>query len=203
MKSKSEKKLFQIADSQLGYFTTKQAMKAGYIPKNYSYHVKRGHWIRESRGIFRLANYPRSSDSELVMFSLWSRNRTDVVEGVYSHETALSIYEVSDAMPSKLHMTVPKSFRKSASVPAVIVLHKSNLSKSEISQKKGYAITTPIRTIKDLISEPSTDQDVLTQAIHDFRNKGLITENQLIELVEKHPSLARQVLNVLSNRKTS
>jgi predicted transcriptional regulator of viral defense system len=49
-----------------------------------------------------------------MLWWLWSKNREGVSQGVYRHETALSLHDLTDLMPSKLHMTVPKSFRRSA-----------------------------------------------------------------------------------------
>ena len=109
--------LFTVADDQQGYFTAQQAEKAGYRKSNHSYHVKAGNWIREGRGIYRLAAFPRTDDSQLIVLSLWSRNRQGRPMGVYSHETALSIHNLSDAMPAKLHMTVPKGFRRVSPIP--------------------------------------------------------------------------------------
>jgi len=104
-------KLFHIADMQMGYFTTRQAVAAGIPDNNHAYHIKVGHWKRESRGIYRLTNYPVSDYEELMVWYLWSRNRNDVSQGVFSHETALDLYELSDVNPSKIHLTVPKGFR--------------------------------------------------------------------------------------------
>src|SRR5690242_9384509 len=99
-------KLFRIADSQQGLFTIQQAMEAGFDPSNVTYHVKAGNWIREYRGIYRLANYPQVENSELVLWSLWSRGQNQVPQGVYSHQTALNVYQLTDLMPGKLHLTV-------------------------------------------------------------------------------------------------
>ncbi|HYI96135.1 MAG TPA: hypothetical protein VEX68_21505 [Bryobacteraceae bacterium] len=33
-----------------------------------------------------------------------------VMEGVYSHQTARILYELSDLNPAKLHLTVPPAF---------------------------------------------------------------------------------------------
>lgn len=192
----SEKKLYQIAENQLGYFTAKQAKSAGYLSKNHAYHVKKGHWISEYRSIYRLVNFPHTDESEMVLWSLWSRNRDEVSEGVYSHETALSLYNVSDAMPAKLHMTVPTKFRKSTIIPQILILHRANLSPEDFVKKNSYSMTTPYRTIKDLVIEKSTDEIILDQAIREFRKLGLLTEKQMLRLVEEYPSLAKYLLGM-------
>ena len=52
--SKSQKDLFQVADNQQGFFTTKQAIKCGISSKNHAYFIKTDKWIKEGRGIYRL-----------------------------------------------------------------------------------------------------------------------------------------------------
>ncbi|MGB7128727.1 MAG: type IV toxin-antitoxin system AbiEi family antitoxin domain-containing protein [Candidatus Rhabdochlamydia sp.] len=48
--------LFEIAESQQGYFTFKQAIAAGFSDKNHRYHVQNGDWIKVLRGIYRLSS---------------------------------------------------------------------------------------------------------------------------------------------------
>ncbi len=194
MNKNPEQKLYQIAESQMGYFTTKQAISAGYLSNNHTYHIKQGHWIREYRSIYRLVNFPYLPEGEMVLWTLWSRNRNEVPEGVYSHETALSIYDISDAMPNKLHMTVPIGFRKSAQVPDVIVLYRAKLHKKDIREKSGYAVTTPFKTVLDLIYGETTPDDIVKQAVREFRSRGFLTEKDIVKLIETEPSLAKYVI---------
>jgi hypothetical protein len=55
-------------------------------------------------------------------------NRNEEVEGVYSRHTALSLCDLSDLNPSKLHMTVPMDFRRTSDIPGILVpaLRRSN-----------------------------------------------------------------------------
>jgi predicted transcriptional regulator of viral defense system len=118
--------LFEMAQGQQGYFTAKQAAKAGYQLGSQAHHAKSGNWVRVERGIYRLARFPQSAEEQLVIFALWSRNRAGAPEGVYSHQTALSIHELSDVNPAKLHMTVPAAFRRRAKTPKILLLHRAN-----------------------------------------------------------------------------
>jgi predicted transcriptional regulator of viral defense system len=113
--SPAHDQLFAIAESQDGYFTMAQALEAGFARSTHSCHVKAGNWLREHRGIYRLRQYPRTDHGHLVLWSLWSRDRHGVPQGVYSHATALALRDLSDANPSKLHMTVPPAFRRAVS----------------------------------------------------------------------------------------
>lgn len=190
----NDKQLFEIASVQEGYFTARQAMKAGYQFNNHPYHVKRGNWIREHRGIYRLSNFPTGPDGQYVLWVLWSCNRQGKPQGVYSFDTALNIYEVSDVMPAKLHMTVPINFRRSTEIPAVIELHRAELREIDVRKKNGYSVTTPLRTILDLVHSKSTPEEIIKQAVVEFRVKGLLTENELVKLVETEPSLAKYII---------
>jgi predicted transcriptional regulator of viral defense system len=174
--------LFQIAEQQQGYFTAKQAAEAGYQLGSQSHHVKSGNWVRAERGIYRLARFPQSSEEQLVIYALWSRNRTGEPEGVYSHQTALSIHELSDVNPAKLHLTIPKTFRRSAKVPTILVLHHANLNEKDIERRQGFAVTRPLRTIADLATAESVARDIVEQALTEGRQRGLITVREISEL---------------------
>src|SRR5256885_11657967 len=92
----ASRRLFEQADGQQGFFTAKQAKAAGFAENTHPYHVQVGNWIREHRGIYRLSLYPTTDRPDLVLWALWSRNRDEVIEGVYGHQTALTLYELSD-----------------------------------------------------------------------------------------------------------
>ncbi len=138
--------------------------------------------MREHRGIYRLALFPESEHSQLILWSIWSRNRKDVPQGVYSHETALSIYELSDVMPSKLHMTVPVTFRRSTKPPPVLRLHKKNLNMSDTEQMHGFKVTRPLRTLLDLLNAKSVSHDILRQTLTNGLQKGSITRSEIRNL---------------------
>lgn len=175
------KELYQIALEQHGYFTTKQAISAGYHTNSHPYHVKTGNWIREYRSIYRLANYPIGDRPDLMLWYLWSRNRNEEPQGVYSYETSLAIYDLTDLNPSKLHMTVPKNFRRNSRIPNVLILHYSDISPTETDHMHGVKITNPMRTIMDIITEGNLSEDLLIQAIEEAINRGVVTKRTLKE----------------------
>ncbi len=175
----ASRQLFDIAEQQQGFFTTKQAKVAGFAENTHPYHVQAGNWIREHRGIYRLALFPAPDRPDLVLWSLWSRNRKEEVEGVYSHQTALSLYELSDLNPAKLHMTVPTNFRRSSDIPGIVVLHYRDLLKSEIQAGPGYKYTKPLRTILDLLEAGTVERTFIRQALRQAVDRGLITRQQL------------------------
>src|SRR5260370_37282038 len=105
------RRLYEIAQSQQGFFTTKQATRAGFAEKTHAYHVKVRNCIREHRGIYRLADFPTAEPPDLMRWYPWSQNRKECPASTYSHDTAHSLSEPSDIIPSNLHITVPKHFR--------------------------------------------------------------------------------------------
>lgn len=171
--------LFAIAEGLDGYFTMAQAQEAGFARSTHSYHVKAGNWIRERRGIYRLKRFPVSDAGQLVLWSLWSRNRLGEPQGVYSHLTALALKNLSDANPAKLHMTVPPGFRRSRMPPPVLVLHKARLQLAEIVQERGYSTTRPLRAIIDSAASGDADPDMLEQALAEGLRRGLITRPEI------------------------
>jgi predicted transcriptional regulator of viral defense system len=179
--------LFEIIEQQQGYFTAKQAAEAGYRLGSQAHHVKAGNWLRVERGIYRLARFPRSMEEQYVIYSLWSRNRVGAPVGVYSHETALSIHELSDANPARLQMTVPPGFRRAASTPKVLMLHRACLDRSEIEHRQGFAVTKAIRAVADVAALGK--QEFAAQALREGTKRGVITRQQLLDLRRKggHP----------------
>jgi predicted transcriptional regulator of viral defense system len=175
----ASRRLFEIAEQQQGFFTTKQAKAAGFAENTHPYHVQVGNWIREYRGIYRLALFPTTDRPELVLWALWSRNRNEEIEGVYSHHTVLSFYDLSDLNPAKLHMTVPTNFRRSSKIPGVLVLHYADLPQSDVQTVQGFKITRPLRAILDLIDAGTVERNFIRQAITQAVDRGLITRQQI------------------------
>jgi predicted transcriptional regulator of viral defense system len=114
-----------------------------------------------------------------MLWYLWSQNRKQVAEGTYSHDTALSLHELSDIMPSKLHMTVPRGFRRNSTVPEILVLHRANLDTNEVQEMYGVRVTRPLRTIADLLRSGHVDRSQLKQAVDEAIRRGLIGRKEI------------------------
>lgn len=116
---------------------------------------------------------------DLVLWALWSRNRNEEAEGVYSHDTALSLYDLSDLNPAKLHMTVPTAFRRNSDIPGILVLHCADLPVSDVQAAQGFKFTRPLRTILDLIEAGTIERNFIRQAIRQAVDRGLVTRQQI------------------------
>jgi len=173
------RRLFDFAEQQQGFFTTKQAKASGFAENTHPYHVQAGNWVREHRGIYRLSLFPPVDRPDLVLWSLWSRNRNEEIEGVYSHQTALSLYELSDVNPAKLHMTVPAHFRRNSEIPGILILHYADLPEHDVQSGSGFKFTRPLRTILDLIEAGTIEHTFIRQAIRQAVDRGLFTRPQI------------------------
>jgi predicted transcriptional regulator of viral defense system len=191
-RKEAAKRLYEIAEGQQGFFTTKEAKAAGFAENTHPYHVQAGNWIREHRGIYRLSSFPQGERPDLMLWSLWSRNRREVAQGVYSHQTALSLHDLSDVMPAKLHMTVPKSFRRNSEIPRVLVLHFADLLQSDLGAVHGVHVTKPMRTILDLLEDGDVPLEILRQAVREGLRRGIIRRNEIAS-ARKHFADSKQL----------
>jgi predicted transcriptional regulator of viral defense system len=170
------RQLYEIAASQGGYFTAAQARQAGYSYRQHHFHVSRGNWLKVDRGVYRLRNFPPGEREDLIRWSLWSRNREGSPQAVVSHDTALTIHGLSDIMPARVHLTVPRGFRKA--IPPGCVLHKGGLGPEEVEERSGYRVTTPLRTLVD-VADSALSQEHLNTAVRDALQRGIVLHVQL------------------------
>ena len=177
----SYRALLAIAEQQQGLFTAKQAGKAGYSDAACVYQVKCGNWIRKARGVYQMADYPNTERPDLVLWSLWSRSVDDVPQGIYSHQTALSIHELTDLQPAKLHMSVPTKFRRRSPIPKILVLHWQDLPATDVTEMEGYRVTRPLRAIIDLLNSGEVHPGILEDGLRQGMDRGLITIGEVQE----------------------
>lgn len=167
-------KLYELAAAQAGYFQLAQARDAGYSPPLLEYYVRDGRVERVARGIFRLAHYPPSDHEDLVVAWLWSDRF-----GAFSHETALVLHELSDALPAKQHLTVPSVWeRRRLRVPENLILHFADLAENDKDWKGPLPVTTPLRTVVDCKTDHSPP-DLVRQAATQGVKRGLFTREEV------------------------
>ncbi len=70
--------------------------------------------------------------------------------GVFSHETALVAHGLAELLPSRVHLTLPLSWkRRRLRLPAGVELHFDDLSPAELGANDGLPYTTVARTLRD------------------------------------------------------
>ncbi len=164
------RRLFHLAAEQGGYFTAAQAKGVGYSHQAQAHHVSAGNWIRIDRGLFRLAEWIPDLHDDLARWTLWSKGR-----GVVSHETALSVHGIGELESARVHLTVPPGFTMR---DEAVALHRAELTEADVTERTGFRMTTPIRSIID-VAVTSPDEDQLARLIDDARRGGLLTLRNL------------------------
>jgi len=171
--------LYDVAASQEGLFTTRQAATVGYSSPLLAHHQKAGRITRIRRGIYRLVHFPSGEHEELVTAWLWAD-----AQGVLSHQTALSLQGLSDVLPTQIHLTLPLSWRhRRFRVPAGLVLHYADVPLDQRAWFGAVPVTSTRRTLNDC-ALAGLSPDLLRQAAQQALRRGLATKSELGE-VEK------------------
>jgi len=172
--------LYALAETQAGHFSAAQASKLGYYPQRLHKHLRARRIGRVRRGIYRLTHYPSDEHEQLVVYWLWSEQ-----QGVFSGETALSLYELSDTLPHKLYLTLPQSWQeRRLRVPSGLVLYYEDIPGKDTEWMGPVPVTKPKRTIEDCI-EHHLQPDLVQQAIDQAKARGLITARTAKTLTKK------------------
>ncbi len=156
--------LYRIAEQQGGYFTPAQAVEAGFDSKLLWHHEKAGKLHRVRHGIYRFEQFPASPHEDLLV--AWLRCGP---KGAISHDSALAVYQLSDAVPGEIHVTVPRTASRRR--PG-IRQHTGRLHPGEVRSREGLRLTSVPRTIAD-VARTGLDEGLVRQAIEQAFNQGL------------------------------
>lgn len=173
--------LFEIASSQHGYFTSSQARGCGFGTDLLAYHARAGRFVRVRRGLYRLRDYPSGPHEHVVAAWLAAGNDSAVV----SHETALELLELSDVIPSAVHLTVPRTRRHLPRIPGA-VFHTTTrpLGPDDVIERHGIRLTAPIRSILDA-AEAGTAPEQIEMAISQAIRRAAVVPSQLKDQAER------------------
>lgn len=106
--------VFELAESRSGWFRASDAVAAGVSRQQLARWASSGVLTRSAHGVYRLNDFPAQPFEDVIEACLWAGPGA-----VASHDTALAIYGLGDAMPASIHITVPHRLRKQR--PGVIV----------------------------------------------------------------------------------
>src|SRR5271170_133128 len=121
--------LYRVAEPQGGYFTSAQAARAGFSRKLLWHHRETGKLLRMAQGTYRLAHFPSSGYEDL--FVAWLRCGP---HSAISHESALALYDLSDVLPGKVHVTVPRTASRRRNG---VRLHTNRLQPRDVAKRDG------------------------------------------------------------------
>lgn len=159
-----------LAFRQAGYFSARQAFTLGYTYQAQKYHADRGNWLRIDRALFRLPDWPAEETDIYVRWSVWAEG-----SGTISHQSAASILGLGDFDAGDVHLTLPRPTKSKVSG---VVLHHATLLPTEIAQRPGFSLTTPLRTVLDLAAS-GVAQERLTAAVLDGFDSAMLTKRRV------------------------
>jgi predicted transcriptional regulator of viral defense system len=172
--------LTEIAVTQGGYFTARQAAGAGFGSTHLRYHLAAGNFERAGHGLYRIPTLARAEHDDLLRLRFWSRDRNDEPQAVVSHQTALALHDLAEFIPTRIHLTVPATFRKPS--PTGCTLHKATVPESDTTEIDSLRVTTALRTLRDLANDATMPTEQLQRAIEGAAERGLIRRSQMSEL---------------------
>ena len=177
--------LYEIAESQAGYFTAAQAQRAGFSWERLSSNASVGRFQRISHGVYRLTHFPSYPFEDL--FVAWLRTGPN---SVISHESALSVYELSDVLPGEVHVIIPRTASRRRQG---IRLHTNRLEPDEITMREGLPITTVVRTVADVARSGLAEEQVHL-AIQEALQRGLTSKEDLCLQADRHGGRVAQLI---------
>jgi predicted transcriptional regulator of viral defense system len=173
--------LFSLASQQAGYFTAGQATASGFSRPLISHHVRKGTFIRVRRGLYRLTRFPSSPYEEVIAAWLGF----DSEKAVVSHDTALQLFDLADVVPTKIHLTAPRSYRSRKAPSGVIVHTVLKPDRNGSTMRHGIRVSTPARAIADAAAYGIAPEQIIRAAKEALR-RGLVTRSEVLAAGRRH-----------------
>lgn len=166
--------LYETASAQDGHFSTRQAADAGYSPQLLAKYLGNGRVTRVRRGVYRIVHFPAGEHEDLVTVWLWSER-----EGVFSHETALALHQLSDVLPARVHLSLPEAWRRRRlRVPKGVVLHHADVPNDDRTWIGPVPVTSPRRTLADCVAS-NVSPETLEKATRDALRRGTVSRAEI------------------------
>jgi predicted transcriptional regulator of viral defense system len=169
METPVSNRLFELAERHGGYFTTQDALDVSISNRVLTHLISRGVLERVAHGIYRLVAYPDHPHADMLVATLWTGAGSAV-----SHESALAVYNLAQAAPPVLHVTVPRPFRGQR--PGVRI-HLADLKEGSTRVRDDVPVTSIERTLLDVAR--SSDRSLVREAVHESLERGLTTRRRL------------------------
>jgi len=186
-------RLSAVAESQQGYFTRAQAVRAGVGDMHLQRALKSGVIERLNHGVYRIAGtgYERHQPLRVAWLRLTrelsARERTLKPHLWVSHRSAAALFDLGVAIADVPEFISDRRLQARANVK--IHLRSGGLSREDWTVYDGFAVTTPARTIADLAAD-HMDGGHLGRVASDALARGLTTESEVEEALEGRVDLA-------------
>ena len=170
-----------VAEVHGGAMTARMAAEGGITPRQL-------HWLTHTAGV--LANIERGvyvlqditfPFAEVAAYVYLTAERLQAPAAA-SHDTALSVHGVTDAMPSSVYITAGREAVRQRHPVQGVRIRFASLPDSDRTIRGGVPVTTIVRTIVDIAG---TNADLAHQAAAE-----VITKRRVVST----PRLARQIM---------
>jgi predicted transcriptional regulator of viral defense system len=158
---------------QSGYFTVDQARKHGVSRQLLNHHLRQGRFQRIRRGLYHVTGFPSSQYDDIR--EKWMAVGMD--KAVVSHESALALLDLSDNIPGKVHLLVPRRSRGLRRPPGVVIHTRPDDQKVSTVWRDAMPVTAPARTLVDVVDALQPEQAAM--AVEQALSLGLLTRRQL------------------------
>lgn len=175
-----------LASNQWGLLTTTQAEAEGVSRLQLARLADAGVIERVDRGIYGV---PAAMDERTELRAAWlslepkvaaeARLADPVSSGVVSHASAAALFEIGDLLSEVPEITV--STRKQSR--RGIRLHRGALSPEEVTIAHGLPVTTPARTVADLLRD-GHDASHVAEVAGEALRRDLVTRQDLAIALE-------------------
>lgn len=163
--------IIRMAKENNGTVTTAMVVEAGFSRGNIKYLADKGMIEKSARGVYIL---PEVWEDEI--FNLQNRFK----RGIYSHETALFLWDLTDRTPNRYHMTFPANYNltnpKEENVQCVQCMEAlyelgiANAMTPGGNEVRAYSME---RTLCDILRPHSrVDIQIVTEAFKRYANRS-------------------------------
>jgi predicted transcriptional regulator of viral defense system len=172
MSNTIQTQLWEIAVDHYGYVTSDDAHRLDINVVELGKLAHRNQLQRVGYGIYRFAQLPVTQYDPYQVAVLWAGSR-----GSLSHDTAIDLYELAEANPDLIHLTVPVGYRPRRQDGDLYVVHHGDLADADVRLFEGIPIVKPAVAIAQVI-ETGMPTHLVRHAIETARGRGQITTNQ-------------------------
>jgi predicted transcriptional regulator of viral defense system len=158
---------------QGGYFNAGQARAHGVSRQLLDHHLRHGRFERIRRGLYRVKGFPRDEHDD--MRQAWMA--VNIAGALLSHESALTLLDLSDTIPDAVHLLVPRRHRGLRRPPGLILHTRPDSEHIATVWRDGLPLTAPARTLVDVADRLQPEQ--LSMAVAQALRRGLLTTGQL------------------------
>lgn len=182
--------LGEYTAGQWGMVTTQQALHSGI--GDVTLHRLKSAGLLESvrRGVYAVTS-AEASDAraeQAAWLALrpevagWSRPKLDPDGGVVSHQSAARLHNLGDLVNTRVDITTPR--RRTTRDPGVR-LRRGELTQTDVMVLDGLPVTTPMRTIYDLLGQHADASHIAT-IVRQAVEAGQVRLDELAERIQPH-----------------